>query len=117
MDDLYVRLSDPLKKMQIDYLQNATKNCYKNKHLSDSSPNYEQILICKEEERTKVFSKFENVLVAHRDSSRFRFQDCMVEANNNIEKAVWCIRDYVKAIQTDNDNIITQFKKDYPKYA
>ena len=51
IDDLYVRLSEPLKKLQIDYLQSAAKNCYKAKHLSDDAPNYEQILICKEAER------------------------------------------------------------------
>ena len=43
MDDFFVRLSEPLKKMQVEYLSAATKNCYKDRHLSDAQPNYEQI--------------------------------------------------------------------------
>lgn len=117
IDDFFVRLSDPLKKMQIEYLNNATKKCYNEKHLSDSSPNYEQIMICKEAERAKVFGKFETMYANHRDSSRFRFQDCIFEANNNIEKAVLCTRDYIKGIQSDNDKMIELFKKDFSKYA
>ena len=117
IDDFYVRLSDPLKKMQIDYLNNATKKCYQEKHLSDSAPNYEQILVCKEAERNKVFSKFETMMVNHRDSTRFRFQDCIFDANNNVEKAVLCVRGYIKGIQQDNDKMVEQFKKDYAKYA
>ena len=117
IDDLFVRLSDPLKKMQIDYLQAASKICYKPKHLSDSAPNLEQVLICKEAERQKVFSKFETSLLNQRDSTRFLYQDCIYDANNNVEKAVHCVRNYIRGIQQDNDKIIEQFKKDYPKYA
>lgn len=73
MDDFFVRLSEPLKKMQVEYLTNATKNCYKDKHLSDSNTNYEQILLCKETERAKVFSGFEKMYAAHRDGGRFTF--------------------------------------------
>ena len=98
IDDLYVRLSDPLKKMQAEYLQAAAKDCYKQKNLSESAPNYEQILICKEAERTKIFGKFESSMVNHRDSNRFRFQDCIFDANNNVEKAVDCVRGYVRGI-------------------
>ena len=98
IDDLYVRLSDPLKKMQAEYLQAAAKGCYRQKHLSESAPNYEQILICKEAERTKIFGKFESSMVNHRDSNRFRFQDCIFDANNNVEKAVHCVGGYVRAI-------------------
>jgi hypothetical protein len=48
LDELYtVHLSEPLKKMQIDYLTSA-KACYKEKHLDDSMPNFEQIQLCKE---------------------------------------------------------------------
>jgi hypothetical protein len=117
LDDFFVRLSDPLKKMQSEYLTTASKNCYKDKHLSDSEPNLEQITLCKETERAKIFGGFEKMLVAHRDSSRFQFQDCIVEANNNVEKAVYCVRDYNKHIQEDNDKMIEIFKKDYAKYV
>ncbi len=69
MDAFMDRMSGPLKKMQVEYLTQATNNCYKEQHLSDSFTNYEQILICKEAERQKVFNKFEKMLVSHRDSS------------------------------------------------
>ena len=117
-DDLFVRLSEPLKKMQIEYLTSATKNCYKEKHLPEQGfTNYEQILQCKENERQKVFGSFENMYSKHRDSSRFKFQDCIWDANNNVEKAVYCVRDYVKQIKDDNDKIVENFKKDFAKYA
>jgi hypothetical protein len=117
MDDFFVRLSEPLKKMQADYLTAAAKNCYKERHLQDGNVNWEQIALCKESERTKVFGGFEKMYAAHRDSGRFRFQDCTFDANNNVEKAVYCVRDYVKQIREDNDKMIDQFKKDFAKYA
>ena len=117
MDDFFVRLSEPLKKMQAEYLTSATKSCYKEQHLSDSFTNYEQILQCKEAERAKVFGPFEKMYAHHRDSGRFRFQDCSFEANNSIEKAVYCVRDYVKHIKEDNEKMIDLFKKDYAKYV
>lgn len=41
MDDFFVRLSEPLKKMQAEYLTNSGKNCYKDKYISDSATNLE----------------------------------------------------------------------------
>lgn len=48
LDDFYNKNSGVLKKMQAAFLTNATKNCYPEKHLSDSFTNYEQIVLCKE---------------------------------------------------------------------
>ena len=110
LDDFMIKLSEPLKKMQIAYLTNATKNCYKEKHLSDSFTNYEQITLCKELERQKIFKNFETMLVKHRDTSQFRYSDCINEANNDPEKAVYCIRGYLKRIQDDNVAMTTIFK-------
>ena len=117
MDDFFVRLSEPLKKMQADYLTAATKTCYQEKHLNDGCPNYESILVCKEREHKRVFGAFESMYAAHRDSGRFRYQDCIVEAGNNIEAAVYCVRDYVKHIRDDNEKMIEIFRKDYAKYV
>ena len=117
MDDFFVRLSDPLKKMQAEYLTTATKSCYKDRHLQESNTNYEQILLCKETERTKIFGGFEKMYAAHRDSGRFRFQDCIFDANNNVEMAVYCVRDYVKGIKEDNDKMEVIFKKEFSKYV
>ena len=46
-----------------------------------------------------------------RDSSRFRFQDCSNEANNNIMKFVTCIRDYESAIKRDNETLLRFVKE------
>ena len=117
MDDFFNRLSEPLKRMQTDYLTAVTKSCYKEKHLADGNTNYEQILLCKQKEHTRVFGAFEAMYAAHRDSARFRYQDCVVEAGNNLEAAVYCVRDYIKHIREDNDKMMDIFKKDYAKYA
>ena len=116
IDDFFVRLSEPLKKMQVEYLNAATKNCYKDRHVQDANTNLAQINLCKENEREKVWSKFDKMYENTRDSSRFRFQDCIFEANNNVEQAVYCVRDYVKSVQTDNDTMVENFKKDFSKY-
>ena len=116
MDDFFVRVSEPLKKMQVEYLTSSSKNCFKDKHIQDSNTNLEQIVLCRENEREKVFEKFDHMLTSHRDSSRFKFQDCIFEANNNVEEAVYCIRGYIQNIKQDNDNMVAAFNKDYAKY-
>ncbi len=45
--------------------------------------------------------------------ARFKYQDCIVNANNNIERAVFCVRDYVKGVQDDNLKIVDAFKKEH----
>lgn len=117
IDEFFNKLSEPLKKMQADYLTAVSKGCYKEKHMSDSQPNMEQIALCKEQEHEKVFGRFERMYAAHRDSARFRFQDCIFDANNNVEKAVYCVRNYNRDILADNDKMTDLFKKDYAKYV
>ena len=117
MDDFFNRISEPLKKMQSEYLTSATKNCYKERHLQNGNTNYEQIVDCKEKEHRRIFGAFESMYAAHRDSGRFKFQDCIVEADNNVEKAVHCVRGYVTHIKEDNERMIDIFRKDYAKYV
>ena len=50
IDEVFHILSTPLKKMQRDYLNNVSKNCYPEKHVSDSFTNIPQINICKSQE-------------------------------------------------------------------
>jgi hypothetical protein len=116
MDDFFVRISEPLKKMQAEYLTQSAKTCFKEKHIQDANTNLEQVLLCRENERAKVFDKFDQLLTNHRDSSRFKFQDCIFEANNNVEEAVYCVRGYIQNIKDDNDNMVASFNKDYAKY-
>ena len=73
LDDLFSRLSDPLKKMQAEVLSNIARSCYKDRHVSDNFTNWEQISLCRESERSKVCDKFDESVLAHRNSDRFRF--------------------------------------------
>jgi hypothetical protein len=41
-------------------------------------------------------------LVNLRESTRFKYQDCMVAAGNNMEKAVGCVDSYLNGIDADN---------------
>ena len=73
IDDLFTRLSEPLKKLYAEYLTTANKNCYKEKHISDSFTNLEQISLCKDLERQKLFGNFDRMVANHRDGARFKY--------------------------------------------
>ena len=118
IDELFSKhLSEPLKKMEVDYFKVINEKCYKEKHMSDAMPNYVKIDECKNLERQKIFSKFDKFVHQTRESSKFRYQDCLYEANNNIDAAISCIENYLSALNTDNLKITAQFKVDYPKYV
>ena len=69
IDEIFTKdLSEPLKKLHIQFLSNVVKNCYPEKHLREDFTNYEQISLCKEQERQKLFGKFEYSLTSTRDS-------------------------------------------------
>lgn len=82
--------------------------------------NYERILVCKEIERYRVFGRFDRMYAKHRDSGRFKFQECLVAAgtttNNNVDKTVLCMRDYMQSVKRDSDEMSTLFKKDYARF-
>lgn len=54
--------------------------------------------------------------VNHRDSERFKFQDCLKDAENNLEKAVFCTRRYIEEIRENNDKMVEMFKKEHASY-
>ncbi len=83
-------------------LTEVTSQCYKARWMEESFTNWEQINLCKAEAYEKHFGKFNEALQKHRDSTKFKFQDCDVEAGNNIEKAVICVRNYLKGMEEDN---------------
>ena len=48
LDELQnVYLSEPLKKVHTEMLQNVIKNCYQEKYMSEESPNIEKIMECR----------------------------------------------------------------------
>ena len=40
----------------------------------------------------------------------------MYEANNNMDRALICINNFVKEAKEDNSKIVDAFRRDYPKY-
>ena len=101
-DQLFKDLAKPLKGMQAALLKDISKNCYKEKHMAPTFTNQEQIDICREQKRVKHFGKFMDELNGRRDSTRFHFQDCVVDAGNDIEASVKCIRGYLSGMENDN---------------
>ena len=109
IDELHITLGPPLKKMQNAYLKNATDKCYKDQHMGEDFPNYPQIRICKDTEKERVFGPYDDTLASTRDSTRFRYQDCIVGANNDMQKSLFCVQNYIAAIRRDNEKITNWF--------
>lgn len=97
-------------------LTEVTSQCYKARWMEESFTNWEQINLCKAEAYEKHFGKFNEALKKHRDSTKFKYQDCDVEAGNNIEKAVICVRNYLQGMQEDNEKLLAFAKQNYSSY-
>jgi hypothetical protein len=76
-NSLYDMLSEPLKKMQVAYLNKVADSCYKEKHMADDVPNEEQIKLCRDRTHERIFGKFVNRTVDVRDSNFFHYGDCL----------------------------------------
>lgn len=106
---LYDALSEPLKKMQVEYLTKVAKTCYKDKHMSEDSPNAEQVSVCRDRVHERIFGKFFQQTSNLRDSTAFKYSDCLVEASNDPIKAVKCVRNYLKQMDSDNKELCSFF--------
>ena len=82
LNDIYNILSEPLKKMHAQYLTRAAKNCYPEKHLQDDWTNMEQIRLCRDITKDKIFGDFEEFLQSQRIKDIYNFQYCIKEAKN-----------------------------------
>ena len=116
-ESLYNTLSAPLKKMQAAYLIDISKNCYAAKYMDNANPNAEQIEICRQEKKIVHLGKFEDKVENFRDSNRFRYQDCMNKAENNVAMAVGCIEGYNTGMERDNRTLETWFRGEYSKFC
>lgn len=116
-DQLYKDLAKPLKGMQAAMLKDISKNCYKEKWMAPTFTNQEQIDICTEAKRVKHFGKFEDELHNRRDSTRFQFQDCLVDAGNDVESSVKCIRGYLSGMESDNKALHQFVSENFSKYC
>ena len=101
-NEIYSMLATPLKNMRAAALKDASKNCFKAKWMDEAVPNPHQVEMCVERQKNKHMGVFYRNLVELRESTRYRYQDCVVDAGNNPEKAVMCIRNYLTGIDADN---------------
>jgi hypothetical protein len=77
------------------YLLDVSKNCYQDKWMREDAPNEPQVQLCRQETYEKFYAKWQNELVATRDSSKFRFADCVRGANGNVFEVVHCGERYM----------------------
>ena len=101
-NEIYSILATPLKNMRFAALKEASKSCFKDKWMDDAMPNPHQVNMCVERIKNKHMGIFYRNLVNLRESQRYHFQDCIVDAGNDMEKAVYCVRDYLTGIDADN---------------
>ena len=78
--------------------------------MDDAYPNPHQIDICKEKVDNKQMGDFWRTLVNLRESNRYIYQDCVVEAGNDAKEAVLCIRNYLTRIDADNVTLANKFQ-------
>lgn len=71
-DVILTSLSESLKKMQAEYLINATKKCY-NQSKREEYTRWEQITVCKEIERERVWGRFDKMYSEVKDRSKLNF--------------------------------------------
>lgn len=102
---IYTTLAAPMKAAQAAMLKDVAANCYKDKWMAESFTNPEQIDLCRDLKREKYFGKFEDKLHNLRDSTRFHYQECQVDAGNNLNKALVCMRRYLQNMEADNESL------------
>ena len=101
--------------MRYQALKDADR-CFKEKWMDESMPNPHQVDMCIERMKNKHMGIFYRNLVNLRESTRFRYQDCIVDAGNNPEKAVLCVRNYISGIDADNNKLKSIVEEKCPKY-
>lgn len=47
---------------------------------------------------------------------KFKFQDCLSNAGNEVETALGCVTSHMQAISDDNKKMTQLFKRDFPQY-
>ena len=75
LEDLEVKLSDPLKKIHSVWLNRSAKNCYPEKHISDDFTNLEQIKLCKEKTKDHLLGSFLSEVHNRRTKDAYTFQN------------------------------------------
>ena len=115
-NEIYAMLATPLKNMRAKAMRETAANCFKDKWMDDAVPNPHQVEICQKRVLNKHMGYFYENLTNMRESTRYRYQDCIVDANNNVEKAVYCVRDYLSGIDADNLALKAKVEQNCAKY-
>ena len=102
--------------MRMAAMKEAASSCFKDKWMDDSMPNPHQVNMCIERVKNKHMGVFYQNLVNLRDSNRFRYQDCIVAAGNDIQASVFCVRDYLTGIDADNAKLKAIVEEKCSKY-
>ena len=97
-------------------MREAAKSCFKDKWMDDSMPNPHQVEACIERTKNKHMGLFYQNLVNLRESNRYRYQDCIVAAGNDMHKSVICVRDYLTGIDADNAKLKALVEEKCSKY-
>ena len=63
--------------------------------------------MCKERMTNRHMGVFYRNLVNLRESTKYRYGDCLIDAGNNPDKAVLCIRGYLSGMDVDNATLTT----------
>ncbi|TNV78265.1 hypothetical protein FGO68_gene4809 [Halteria grandinella] len=120
-EEFYAKMSEPLKKMQSEYLEKAVKRCYPQSVLSSwpsdqkGLSRYEQLIICKEFERAKVFSKLDvlNAKFWNDTEIRVKFHNCIKDITHD---TLTCLQHYMKSVSSHAHEFTVAFKSAYNRY-
>jgi hypothetical protein len=73
--------------------------------------------LCQQEVHDKIYSKWEKELEGTRDSSKFRFIDCMRKHIEDERAVIACARKTEAEMRQDNIALVGFFKANYAKYC
>ena len=108
--EIFTTLAKPLKRIQQKFLNEVADTCYPDKWMAPDFTNDQQIILCKDKVHRKYFGGFMDLLENTRNSNQFRFQDCLMTAENDIVASMNCIQNYVNQVDKDNSYIAEQMQ-------
>lgn len=115
-NEIYATLATPLKNMRAQAMRDAAASCFKDKWMDEAVPNPHQVEMCRERMQNRHMGLFYRNLVELRESNRYKYQDCIVDANNDMQKAVICVRNYLTGIDADNATLTSLVHEKCGKY-
>lgn len=114
--EIYSTLATPLKNMRMQAMKETAASCFKEKWMDEAFPNPHQVEMCRERMQNKHMGHFYRNMVNLRESNKYRYQDCVKEASNNLEGAVLCVRNYITGIDADNATLKGLVEANSAKY-